>query len=87
MSSASKAWNDAAVRSGLPAFRYFSSGCGTGSDVFLEAEYEDSADIERRFAAARAANDPDLQAAELAIGSHKVGGQAYSYVLTDMPLE
>lgn len=85
--AACKAWNDAAVKLGLPAFRYFTSSWGTANEVFLEAEYEDSSDIERRFAAAHAANDPAFDAAELAIGSHCVEGQSYSYVLTSMPLE
>ncbi|MEO8463605.1 MAG: hypothetical protein ABI555_10350 [Chloroflexota bacterium] len=85
--AACKAWNDAAVKLGLPAFRYFSSGFGTGNEVFLEAEYEDSGDIERRFALAHAANDPDYEAAEAAIGSHRAAGLSYSYVLSDMPLE
>lgn len=85
--AACQAWNDAAIKLGLPPFRYFSSGWGIGSEVFLEADYEDSADIDRRFAAADAANDPDYQAAELTIGSHKVDGQTYTYVLKDMTLE
>ena len=85
--AACKAWNDAAAKVGLPAFRYFSSDWGTGGEVFFEAEYEDSGDIERRFAAADAANDPDYEAASLAVLSHRVDGQSYSYVLSDMPLE
>lgn len=85
--AACAAWNDAAVKLGLPAFRYFSSAWGTDNEVFLEAEYEDSSDIERRFAAANAANDPAFDAATLAICSHRVEAQSYSYVLTPLPLE
>ncbi len=85
--AACKAWNDAAVKLGLPAFRYFSSAWGTANEVFLEAEYKDSGDIERRFDAAEAANDPDYEAASLAVASHTTEGQSYTYVLSDMPLE
>jgi hypothetical protein len=84
--AACKAWNDAAVKLGLPAFRYFSSGWDVGNEVFLEADYEDSGDIERRFAAADGANDPAYEAASQAIGSHKVDGQTYNYLLSDIPL-
>ncbi len=42
--------------------------------------------FERRFATAQAANDPDFEAAELAIGSYKADGLSYSYVLSDLDL-
>ena len=84
--AACKAWNEAAVKLGLPAFRYYESNWGTANEVFLEAEFEDSGDIERRFAAAEAAKDPEYEAAGLAVASHMTDGQSFSYVLSDLDL-
>jgi hypothetical protein len=89
--AACKAWNEAAVKVGLPAFRYYESSWGTIGEVFLEAEFEDSGDIERRFAAAEAAKDPEFEAAGfeaagLAVAYHITDGQSVSYVLSDLDL-
>jgi hypothetical protein len=84
--AACKAWNEAAVKVGLPAFRYYESNWGTMGEVFLEAEFEDSGDIERRFAAAEAAQNPEYEAAALAVASHISEGQSFSYVLSDLDL-
>ena len=61
--AASKAWNDAAVKVGLPAYRLYQSNWGTFNEVFSEAEYEDSGDIERRIDAANAPNNTELNEA------------------------
>ena len=84
--AACKAWNEAAVKVGLPAFRYYESNWGTVNEVFLEAEFEDSGDIERRFAAAETAKNLEFEAAGLAVASHMTDGQSISYVLSDLDL-
>jgi hypothetical protein len=84
--AACKTWNEVAVKLGLPAFRYYASNWGTANEVFLEAEFEDSGDIERRFAAAEAVKDPAMEAAMAAVASHIADGQTFSYVLSDLDL-
>jgi len=84
--AACKAWNEAAAKVGLPPVRYYASSWGTMNEVFGEQEFEDSGDIERRFAAADAANDPGYEAASLAVMAHVVDGQSYTYVLADLDL-
>ncbi len=84
--TACREWNEAAVRLGLPAVRYYESRWGTMNEVYGEQEFEDSGDIERRFAAADAAKDPAYEAATRAIASHVVDGMSYVYVLADLDL-
>lgn len=84
--AACRAWNEAAVPLGLPPIRYFISGWGTDNEVYGEAEFEDVADVDRRFAAAAAANDPGYDAAVKSIDAHVADGQRYSWALSEMPL-
>ncbi len=84
--AACKAWNEAAVKVGLPPVRYYESRWGTMNEVYGEQEFEDSGDIERRFAAADAMDDADYKAASKAIVSHVVDGMSYASVLADLDL-
>jgi hypothetical protein len=80
--AADKAWQEAATRVGLPVYRTYSSNWGTLNETFGEAEYESSADIEARFAAAE--KDPDYDAALEVWLSHVVDGESRDYVLTEV---
>jgi hypothetical protein len=80
----SKALNEVATRLGLPAYRLYESKWGTFSEAFSEAEYESSADIEARFAAAD--KDPEFEAALHANFSHVVDGESRDYVLSEVVL-
>ena len=80
--AADKAWQEAATRVGLPAYRTYSSNWGTFNEAFWEAEYESSADIEARFAAAR--KDPEFEAALNANLAHVVDGESRDYVLSEV---
>jgi hypothetical protein len=80
--AADKAWQEVATRAGLPAYRTYSSNWGTFNEVFGEAEYESSADIEARFAAAD--KDPAYDAALRAWISHVVDGESRDYVLSEV---
>ena len=80
--AADKAWQEVATRVGLPAYRTYSSNWGTFNEVFGDAEYESSADIEARFAAAD--KDPDHDAATKAWLSHVVDGESRDYVLSEV---
>jgi len=82
--AASKAWNEAAVRVGLPAYRVYQSNWGTFNEVFSEAEYQDSGDIERRFDAA--ADNKELSEAFRDLVSHLADGEAHDYVLREETL-
>ena len=77
-----RAWQAAATRLGLPAYRLYESKWGTLGEAFWEAEYESSADIEARFAAAQ--KDPEFMAALNANFSHVVDGQSRDYVLSEV---
>ena len=81
--AACRALNEAAPNVGMPPIRVYESKWGTWNEVFWEQEFEDSADIERRFAAAHAANDPEWEMAANELGNHVVDGQTYSYVLSE----
>lgn len=83
--AASKAWNEAATKAGLPAYRIYASNWGTFNEAFAEAEYENSADIEARFGAVQE-GFPDFDAAHRALLSHLVDGQAHDYVLSEADL-
>jgi hypothetical protein len=85
--AAGAAWNEAAAPLGLPPFRYYASNWGTQNEMFAEAEFEDSGDIERRFAAANAANDPAYEAAETAVHEHVVEGESYTWLLSEVSLD
>ena len=82
--AASKAWNDAAVKVGLPAYRVYQSNWGTFNEVFSEAEYEDSGDIERRFDAVR--DNKEFSEALRNLMSHIADGEAHDYVLREQTL-
>jgi len=82
--AASKAWNDAAVKVGLPAYRVYQSNWGTFNEVFSEAEYEDSGDIERRFDAVR--DNKEFSEALRNLMSHVADGEAHDYVLREQTL-
>ncbi len=84
---AAKTWKAVAVKMGLPKFRFSTSTSGTMQEVFFEAEFEDSADVERRFAAAAAAKNPEWGAASDAVGLHITDGHSYSHVLSDIALD
>jgi hypothetical protein len=84
--AASKAWNDAAVKVGLPAYRVHASNWGTFNEVFSEAEYEDSGDIERRFEAANAPANTEFIEALGKLVSHLADGEAHDYVLREETL-
>ena len=80
--AAGKAWQEAATRVGLPAYRLYESNWGTLGETFWEAEYESSADIEARFAAAL--KDPEYKAVTNAYSSHVVDGESRDYVLSEV---
>jgi hypothetical protein len=82
--AASKAWNEAAVKVGLPAYRVYQSNWGTFNEVFSEAEYEDSGDIERRFDAV--AENEEFSEALRNLVSHLADGEAHDYVLREQTL-
>jgi hypothetical protein len=82
--AASKAWNEAAVKVGLPAYRVYQSNWGTFNEVFSEAEYQDSGDIERRFDAA--ADNKEFSEALRNLVSHLADGEAHDYVLREQTL-
>ena len=82
--AASKAWNEAAVKVGLPVYRVYESNWGTFNEVFSEAEYQDSGDIERRFDAA--ADNKEFTEALRNLVSHLADGEAHDYVLREQTL-
>lgn len=82
--SACKAWNEAAVRVGLPAYRLYTSEWGTMNEAFFEAEYESSGDIEARFKAAM--KDEAFKAAGRAVAENIVDGASRDYVLSEESL-
>jgi hypothetical protein len=82
--AASKALNEAAVKVGLPAYRVYESNWGTFNEVFSEAEYQDSGDIERRFDAA--ADNKEFSDALRNLVSHLADGEAHDYVLREQTL-
>ena len=84
---AAKTWKAVAVKMGLPEFRFSTPTSGTMQEVFFEAEFEDGADVERRFAAAAAAKNPEWEAAFAGVESHITDGHSYSHVLSDMALD
>jgi len=80
--AASKAWNEAGIKAGLPAYRLYSSDCGTFNEAFAEADYEDCGDIQRRIKAA-------IDNPEFALGglvSQLVDSEARDYVLSEVKL-
>jgi hypothetical protein len=82
--AASKAWNEAAVKVGLPAYRVYQSNWGTFNEVFSEAEYQDSGDIERRFDAV--AENEQFSEALRNLVSHLADGEVHDYVLKEETL-
>ncbi|MDP2350755.1 MAG: hypothetical protein Q8M74_06315 [Chloroflexota bacterium] len=80
--AADRAFQEVATRVGLPTYRTYSSNWGTFNEVFTDAEYESSADIEARFAAA--GKDPDYDAGLKTWLSHVVDGESHDYVLSEV---
>jgi hypothetical protein len=80
--AADRASQEVLTRAGLPAYRTYSSSWGTFYEVFSDAEYESSADIEARFAAA--GKDPDYDEALKTWLSHVVDGESRDYVLSEV---
>jgi hypothetical protein len=78
----SEALGQVLTRLGFPDYRLFESKWGTLNEAFWEAEYDSSADIETRFAAA--AKDPEFEAALKANQSHCVDGESRDYVLSEV---
>jgi hypothetical protein len=78
----SRALNEVLTRLGHPAYRLYESNWGTLNEAFWEAEYQSSADIEARFAAARKV--PEFEAALNANLSHVVDGETRDYVLSEV---
>ena len=78
----SEALGQVLTRLGFPAYRLFESKWGTLNEAFWEAEYESSADIEARFAAAD--KDPAYDTALMAWLSHLVDGETRDYVLSEV---
>jgi hypothetical protein len=76
------ALNVVLTRLGLPAYRLYDSMWGTLNEAFWEAEYESTADIEARLAAAR--KDPEFRAALDTNFSHCVDGESRDYVLSEV---
>lgn len=73
------AWNDAAVKVGLPAYRIWESQFGTVQEVFTEAEFES---IDAHVAALEAAHtDAAFAAANQELSTHLVDGSLHDYVL------
>ena len=83
--AAFKAWNEAGVKLGLPAYRLFMSDWGTINEVFLEADFASSGDIEARFKAAW--EDEMYKAASRAVAEHLAEGSSRDYVLSPVDLE
>jgi len=83
--AATKAWNDAGVKAGLPSYRLYASDWGTFNETFCEAEYEDSGDIERRMNAAQ--KDPGYDKAQYEIVSHLAEGESRDTVLSEVKLD
>jgi len=82
--AASKAWNEAGVKAGLPAYRLYSSDWGSFTEGFVEADYQDSGDIERRIKAAM--DNPEFDEALGVLVSQLVDSEAHDYVLSEVKL-
>lgn len=77
--AAMAAWNEAATKVGVPAYRIWESQFGTVQEVFTEAEFES---IHAHLAALEAAHtDPAFAAANQELSSHLVDGSLHDYVL------
>jgi hypothetical protein len=77
-----RALNEVVTRLGHPVYRLYESNWGTFNEVFWEAEFESSADIEARLAAVK--KDPEFVAALTANLSHVVDGETRDYVLSEV---
>ena len=74
-----RAWNDAARKVGLPAYRIWESQFGTVQEVFTEAEFDS---IDAHLAALEAAHtDAAFAAANQELSTHLVDGSLHDYVL------
>jgi hypothetical protein len=80
--ASSRALNEVLTRLGNPAYRLYESAWGTLHEAFWEAEYESSADLEARLAAAQ--KNPEFKAAVEANFSHCVDGESRDYVLSEV---
>jgi len=73
------AWNEAAQRVGLPAYRIWESQFGVVQEVFTEAEFDS---LDAHLAALAAAHgDPAFDAANRELSTHLVDGSLHDYVL------
>ena len=73
------AWNGAATRVGLPAYRIWESQFGMVQEVFTEADFDS---IDAHLAALEAAHtDPAFAAANEELSTHLVDGSLIDYVL------
>jgi hypothetical protein len=82
--AASKALNDAAKPIGMPPYRVYQSNWGTFNEMFSEAEYESSAEMDRVMAALM--KEPAVDKAFREYISHLVDGEAHDYVLEERHL-
>lgn len=77
-------WKRAAVEAGLPAYRLYESTWGTYGEFFAAAEFEESADIDRRIGAALQV--PEYEAAHEGVLAHLVEGTMRDYVLSEVTM-
>ncbi len=82
---ASKALNEAGAALGMPAYRVYHSNWGTFNEVFSEAEYESSAELDRLMSSF--GKDPVVSKAFGKLISHLVDGEAHDYLLQERSLD
>lgn len=76
------AWNVAAKRVGLPAYRIWDSQFGNAQEIFTEADYDS---VESHLAAFQGAHgDAEFAAANREVSAHLVDGTVIDYVLFDV---
>jgi hypothetical protein len=73
------AWNEVAVRNGLPAYRIWESQFGTVQEVFTESDFESIEAHLSSLAAAQA--DPAFASINEELAGHLVDGSLVDYVL------
>ena len=83
--AANKAWNRAAVRLGMPAYRLYSPTWGTQNEAFFEADWESGVDIDEAFNAAM--KDEAFKTASRAFAEHVVDGASVNYLLAEESLD
>lgn len=83
--AAVKAENEAGVRFGMPVYRVYSANVGITNEVFCEAEYESSAEVERLDKVLEA--DPEFSKLLGVEVSHVVDGSLHDYLLSEISLD